>query len=85
MNNFIDTYMRQNASVYYDYESIVSPIGSSNMLTLNMQVMIPTKQKIQYIPGFYETIKFAWVQYMALLIPLYAILEFWILGFLFKE
>ena len=49
-----------------------------------IDVNIPIQQEVQYIPGVLETLKNAWTQYLALLIPL--LLVFWaFVGFLLRN
>ena len=49
-----------------------------------MDVYVPIQQEIKYIPGVLETLKNAWTQYLALLIPL--VILFWaFIGFLLKN
>ena len=48
-------------------------------------IKVPSMQEINYVPTTIESLKMAWIQYIALLIPsLYAI--YWlIIGFAFKN
>jgi len=56
-------------------------LGSQYKTQIIIDVNIPIQQEIQYIPGVLETLKNAWVQYLALLVPL--LLVFWaFVGFL---
>lgn len=51
---------------------------------MTIDVNIPIQQEVQYIPGVLETLKNAWTQYLALLIPL--LLVFWaFVGFLLRH
>jgi hypothetical protein len=44
---------------------------------------VPIHQELKYIPGVLETLKFAWIQYLALLIP--SLIVYWILiGFILR-
>jgi len=59
-------------------------MGSSFTTTLELKVHIPISQEIKYRPGVMETLKFAWVQYVMLLIPsLFITWQF--LSFLFES
>ncbi|OMJ81569.1 hypothetical protein SteCoe_4000 [Stentor coeruleus] len=62
-------YNDRNCTTYYNYQSLVMPKGDDETCTISMKVRIPAHQKFEYTPGFLETMKFAWVQYLCLLIP----------------
>ena len=48
-----------------------------------MNIAIPRAQEVIYMPGVLETIKFAWIQYIMVLIPVLMVFNM-ILGFLFR-
>jgi hypothetical protein len=62
---------------------MVQPYGSVDKLSIDLSIKIPSTQRIRYVPGILETLKHAWIQYIALLLP-----AIWfyrqLLGFLFK-
>ncbi len=61
----------------------MQPMGSMFTTVIDIYVRIPIAQEIFYIPGVLETLKFAWTQYQAFLIP--ALLIFWaLIGFTFR-
>ena len=43
----------------FDYNYIVQPIGSPYKTSLTIECWIPSNQKVEYIPGTLETLKFA--------------------------
>ena len=45
---------------------------------------MPTAQEIKYQPGVLEVLKFAWVQYLALLVPCLLLFQ-GLAGFLFRH
>jgi hypothetical protein len=48
-----------------------------------MDIVVPIHQELRYIPGVLETLKFAWIQYLAFLIP--SLLIFWVvIGFILR-
>ena len=49
-----------------------------------MDIHVPIQQEIQYIPGVLETLKNAWTQYLALLVPI-AIIYAAFVGFLLRH
>ena len=48
---------------------IVQPQGSRFSTTLKLKINIPLAQEIKYGPGLMETLKFAWMQYIMIFIP----------------
>jgi transmembrane protein 231 len=51
--------------------------GSSNQVNVNMKIRIPSNQLVAYKPMFLEVMKFAWIQYLSLLLPvLWVIYQF---------
>ena len=62
---------------------IVQPLGSSFTTSVNLNIDIPLSQEIKYGPGLMETMKFAWMQYIMVFVPV--ILFTWAgIDFLFK-
>lgn len=68
----------------YDYQHIVQPFASPHKTSIMIEVEIPTSQEVKYIPGVLQTLKFAWIQYLALVIP-----SMWVFhrvcGFMFRH
>jgi len=58
-------------------------MGSRFSTTLDIMINIPKSQEILYKPGVMETLKFAWVQYVFILVPV-LMLTFIGLSYLFK-
>lgn len=50
-----------------------------------MQLKIPNNQLLIYIPSVLQVLKFAWVQYIAVLIPVWILLVHFLLGYLVKS
>lgn len=46
-----------------------------------MKIGIPTREQIKYVPSVLETMKYAWIQYLALFIPIFIVLYYGLLGF----
>lgn len=68
----------------FDYQWLVQPLGSQYKTQVVIDAYIPIQQEIKYIPGVLESLKNAWTQYLALLIPL--VVLFWaFVGFLLKH
>ena len=47
----------------------MQPLGSSFSTTIEMNVDVPLSQEVRYRPGVLETLKFAWAQYVMVLVP----------------
>ena len=68
----------------FDYQWLIQPLGSQYKTEILVDVHVPVQQEIQYIPGVLETLKNAWTQYLALLVPLLVV--FWaFVGFLLRN
>lgn len=71
MQEIISKYNSRSERVIYEASQLVQPQGSRFSTTLELNVKIPRKQEIIYRPGFLETMKFFWVQYVMVLIPVF--------------
>jgi hypothetical protein len=45
------------------------PSRLSNSIEIQLDISVPAEQEIFYEPSILESIKIAWIQYVALLIP----------------
>ena len=67
----------------FEYNYVVQPLGSPSKTTIQLDMAVPINQEVSYIPGVLETLKFAWIQYLALLIP--SLFVYWlVLGFILR-
>lgn len=71
-------YNSRNESTFFNYKSTVIPTGSDSV-HISLKIRVPPFQEISYVPLFLENLKFAWIQYLSLLIPV------WYLVFLFAK
>lgn len=63
---------------------MIQPLGNPFKTSIAIDVNIPESQQLRYIPGALETLKFAWIQYVSLLIPsMFIFLS--IFGFIFRH
>lgn len=77
-------YKDRNTTTTYNYQSLVVPMAETDKLTVSMKVRVPANQVYEYQPGFLEVMKFAWIQYLSLLIPVgYLIYRF--AGFIYRN
>ena len=59
----------------FDGKLLVQPFGTAFTSTIDVQLEVPKKQEVIYRPDILETLKFAWIQYIAFLIPLWYIVD----------
>lgn len=51
------------------HKPVVTSAAGGSTVTMHMKVRIPAKQLVLYRPGFLELMKFAWIQYICIFIP----------------
>lgn len=76
-SNFIER------TTYTETNLLVQPYGNVEKVVLDISVKIPRTQRVRYVPGILETLKHAWIQYLALLLPAIWIFQEFV-GFLFR-
>jgi hypothetical protein len=54
-------------------------------MKLDLQIRVPKLQRIIHWTNILETLKFAWIQYFALLIPTFYVVYYFILGVAFRN
>ena len=59
--------------------------GSKNSVEITFVIKVPSMQEINYVPTTLESLKIAWIQYIALLIPSLYVIYWLIIGFAFKN
>lgn len=72
--NFIDYINSKNITVSFNIDNefvvpSVSTNSSSDTFELDMHIVVPTMQPIVIISSMLDSLKQAWIQYVALLIP----------------
>ena len=50
---------------------------------IDLAIRVPPTQRVRYIPGVLETLKHAWIQYLAIFLPALWFYKV-VIGFLFK-
>lgn len=65
---------------HYD-KSVYYTAPGQSYFDVSMHIKVPTHQPIQYIPDLFETLKFAWVQYFSLFIPVFVIVYYIFFGY----
>ena len=70
--SYFNRYKNLNYTLKYNYEKIEKT--AQGKLIINIQMNIPKLQKVFYIQSVYEAIKYAWMQYFYIFLPIYIIL-----------
>ena len=70
---YFNKYKNLNYTLKYNYEKI-EKTTSDNKLIIDMQMNIPKLQRVFYIQSAFEAIKYAWMQYFYIFLPIYIIL-----------
>ena len=70
---YYNKYINNNYTVKYKYEKIEKPI-LENKIQITIEMNIPKMQQIFYIQSVFEAIKYAWMQYFYIFLPIYLIL-----------
>jgi len=82
--SIINAQQSKNETLFCDCQNVVIPGGLNNYTEINVMLTIPSSQEIAYIPSILENLKFAWIQYMALFIPIFYIVDK-IMKFIYKN
>ena len=70
---YFNKYKNLNYTLKYNYEKI-EKTTNDNKLIIDMQMNIPKLQRVFYIQSAFEAIKYAWMQYFYIFLPIYIIL-----------
>ncbi|CAI2376700.1 unnamed protein product [Moneuplotes crassus] len=73
----IDRYTSRNQTLNYVHTARVNSFNKISLLdttTISIEMGIPNFAKTLYTPGALETLKIAWIQYFAILVPIYLLL-----------
>ena len=74
---------QRNLTTVYNYDKLVMPYRSSRETELDIDLEIPSYQEVIFIAPLLTTLKFAWIQYLSILIPT-AIVCYFVLLFIFR-
>ena len=69
---YYNKYKNLNYTLKYNYEKIEKK--SDGKLIINIEMYIPKLQRVLYIQSVFEAIKYAWMQYFYIFLPIYIIL-----------
>ena len=70
---YFEKYKNLNYTLKYNYEKIEKNSENNNLI-IDINMNIPKLQRVFYIESVYEAIKYAWMQYFYLFLPIYIIL-----------
>lgn len=83
-NEIANEYYNREFSTIYEYDTYIVPMQNPKIVKLEVNINIPTFQKILYRISIFAKIKFFWCQYVAVLIPVAGIFYF-IMQFVFRN
>ena len=72
MLNLYNEYKELNYTLKYNYEKVEK--SAQGKLIINIEMNIPKLQRVFYIQSVFEAIKYAWMQYFYIFLPIYIIL-----------
>lgn len=70
---YYNKYKNYNYTIKYNYEKIEKPIKDKK-IQITIEMNIPKMQQILYIQSVFEALKYAWMQYFYIFLPIYIIL-----------
>ena len=70
---YYNKYKNNNYTIKYNYEKIEKPIEEQK-IRITIEMNIPKMQQILYIQSVFEALKYAWMQYFYIFLPIYTIL-----------
>ena len=70
---YYNKYKNNNYTVKYYYEKIEKPI-EERKIQITIEMNIPKLQQIFYIQSVFEALKYAWMQYFSIFLPIYIVL-----------
>lgn len=83
-NEIANEYYNRNFSTIYDYDTYIMPMKNPKIVRIEVNINVPSFQKVLYLTPLFTKIKFFWVQYAAFLIPISGIFYF-IMQFVFRN
>ena len=83
-NDIAKEYYSRDFSTLYDYDTYIVPMKNPRIVRLEVNINVPSFQKILYSTPLFTKIKFFWAHYVSVLIPLAGIFYF-IMQFAFRN
>ncbi len=78
-------HLRNDTLILEHTTKMVGISGSASMLTLEVKLRIPTNQEVMYQQPLFEILKFAWIQYMAFFVPIFAVAYYFLMWHGFRK
>ena len=74
--HYYNEYKSYNYTVKYNYEKIenIESGSNNNEININIDMYIPKLQEVLYYQSVFEALKYAWMQYFYIFLPIYIIL-----------
>ena len=74
--HYYNEYKSFNYTVKYNYEKIenTNSNGNGNKINIKIEMYIPKLQEVLYYQSLYEALKYAWMQYFYIFLPIYIVL-----------
>ena len=71
---YYNLYKSNNYTLKYNYEKLEKTTTENKKIQIIIDMYIPKLQKVLYVQSIYESIKYAWMQYFYIFLPIYIIL-----------
>lgn len=85
IQGLLDLYNARNQTTVFDAAPLVHPYGLNTETKIELNLQIPTSQRVLYYASGFQVFKNAWVQYFTLLVPIYYLLYVLIYGYIVKS
>lgn len=85
ISGILDRYSYRNQTTTFKASPIVTTYGSTTSTKVKLILVVPTVESIWYYTSVLELVKYAWIQYLAIFIPVYYILYILLFGFVVKN
>lgn len=71
LTELLSSYYSWNESTKFEHQKLVYGIGNPETLEIDIEIVVPWYQEVQYQTGSLESLKHAWIQYVFILIPIW--------------
>ena len=74
-NRVLRRYLDRNETAEFEYEYTTKAPADKDGVKVGINLRIPVYQEVIYHPMFLQNLKFAWIQYLSLAIPIWYIVS----------
>ena len=88
IRGILDLYVERNQTTEYRAEPVITSMAASNGQTktkVKVVIDVPMVQPVWYFTSVLQVMKFAWIEYFAIFIPIYFVLYVGMYGFFVKS